>query len=153
MPLYTIFLNSIKLPGYKTVIKFDNSILIVKQNNFASKILNFYIAYDLDTWQKSGLFGATNIVKHNFKENWVYSSSVIAFDEKCEWNFDFAENVIIFGVDNSSSSHADNQKTNFLVLGEGPTYGINGSFGTPEMMTINYNDYNNDDKNYFFLLS
>ena len=96
------------------------------------------------------MFGATNIVKHNFKENWVYSSSVIAFDEKGEWNFDFAENVIIFGDDNSSSSHADNRKTNFLVLGEGPTYGINGSFGTPEMMTINYNDDNNDD-NYFFV--
>ena len=31
---------------------------------------------------------------------------------------DFARNVIIFGIDNSSSSHADNQKNNFLVLGE-----------------------------------
>ena len=26
-----------------------------------------------------------------------------------------------------SSSHADNHKNNFLVLGEGATYGINGS--------------------------
>ena len=34
--------------------------------------------------------------------------------------------VIIFGVDNSSSSHADNLKH------EGDTFGINGSFGAPE---------------------
>ena len=34
---------------------------------------------------------------------------------------DFARNVVIVGVDNSSSSHTDNQKNNFLVLGEGPT--------------------------------
>ena len=42
------------------------------------------------------------------------------------------EIVIIFGVDNSSSSHADNLQNNFLMLGEGDTLGINGSFGAPE---------------------
>ena len=35
------------------------------------------------------------------------------------------EIVVIFGVDNSSSSLANNCKNNFLVLGEGPTFGIN----------------------------
>ena len=44
---------------------------------------------------------------------------------------EFARNVVIFGVDNSSSSHADNHINNFLVLDEGPTLGINGSFGSP----------------------
>ena len=38
-----------------------------------------------------------------------------------------ARNVIIFGVDNSSSSHVDNCKNNFLILGLGPSYGINVS--------------------------
>ena len=33
---------------------------------------------------------------------------------------DSARNNIILGVDNSSSSHADNLKINFLVIGEGP---------------------------------
>ena len=42
------------------------------------------------------------------------------------------EIVIIFGVDNSSSSHADNFQNNFLMLGVGDTLGINGSFGAPE---------------------
>ena len=35
-----------------------------------------------------------------------------------------ARNVIIFGVDNTSSFHADNCKNNFLVLGESPHYCI-----------------------------
>ena len=36
------------------------------------------------------------------------------------------ENVIMFCVDNTSSSHAENRKNNFLVLDEGPTFAGNG---------------------------
>ena len=39
--------------------------------------------------------------------------------------------LLFFGFDNSSSYHADNRKNNFLVLGEGDTFGDNGSFGAP----------------------
>ena len=35
-------------------------------------------------------------------------------------------------VDNSSSSHSDNRKYIFIILGEGDTFGFNGSFGAPE---------------------
>ena len=42
------------------------------------------------------------------------------------------EIFIIFGVDNSSSSHSEDGKNNFLVLGQGPTYGVNWSFASPE---------------------
>ena len=64
----------------------------------------------------------------------MYSGYGIAFDGKSEWSFgnDFARNVIIFGVDNISSSHTDNLKNDFFILGEGDTFGINGSFGAPE---------------------
>ena len=80
------------------------------------------------------MFGATNIVKNNDKEEYVYSGYGIAFNGKVEWYFDndYARNVIIFGVDNSSSSHAHNLRNDFLILGEGDTFGINGSFGAPE---------------------
>ena len=44
---------------------------------------------------------------------------------------DFARNVVTFGVDNSSSSHFDNHKNNFLILSEGSTSDINGSFSSP----------------------
>ena len=46
-----------------------------------------------------------------------------------------------FGVDNSSSSHIDNLKSDFLVLGEGDTFGINGSYGAPEIkFSINFSE-------------
>ena len=43
------------------------------------------------------------------------SAGSLSLDNGTAWN------VIIFGVDNSSSSHDENRKNNFLVLGEGPT--------------------------------
>ena len=64
-----------------------------------------------------------------------------AFDGKSKQNFgnDFAKNVIIFGVDNSSSSHAENRKNNVLVLREGPTDNLNDRVGEPEQkFSINF---------------
>ena len=80
------------------------------------------------------MFGVTNMAKNSDKQKYVYSSFGIAFDWKGDWSFDndYARNVIIFGVDNSSSSHADNLKNNFLILGDGDTFSINGSFGALE---------------------
>ena len=62
----------------------------------------------------------------------MYNSYGITFDIAGSWSFynDIARNITIFGVDNSSSSHADNRKNNFLVLGEGPTFESNGRFGS-----------------------
>ena len=79
------------------------------------------------------MFGATNIVKNSDQEKYVYSGYRTTFDSAGSWNFgnDFTGNAVIFEIDNSSSSHSDSRKNNFLVLGEGPTYGINGSFGSP----------------------
>ena len=80
------------------------------------------------------MFGVTIIVKNSDQERWVRSCHGTAFDRESRWNYgnDFARNIVIFGVDNSASSHADNRKNNFLVLGEGPSYGITGSFDSPE---------------------
>ena len=83
---------------------------------------------------KNYFFGSTNIAKDNDKEQYVYSSYGIAFDGKCPWSFndDFARNIIIFGVDNSSASHTDNLENYFLFLSERDTLGIKESFGAPE---------------------
>ena len=45
----------------------------------------------------------------------------ITFDSAGSWKFHnaFARNVVIFGVDNKSSSHTDNS-SKLLVLAEGP---------------------------------
>ena len=60
----------------------------------------------------------------------MHSGYGLVFDGKDSWSFkdDFVRNVKIFGVDNSSSY----LKSNFLILGEGDTFRINGGFGAPE---------------------
>ena len=90
-------------------------------------------------------FGASSIVKNIDKETYLYSGCGMTFDSADSWsiNNDTARNAKIFGVDNSSSSHSDNRKNNFLVLGEGPTFGINGSFDSPEKKVgINFSKAN-----------
>ena len=68
----------------------------------------------------------------------MYSDYRITFNSTDLWSFDndTARNVIIFGVDNSSSSHADNRKNNFLILGLSWTFRINRSFGSPEKKLV-----------------
>ena len=65
---------------------------------------------------------------------------------------------VFFDVDNSSSSHVDNCKNNFLVLGEGPTDDINGTIGTAEKkIGINFSKKKekillyNDDNSYLIV--
>ena len=116
-----------------------------------TKIVNVYFVYELHAWLgnptnnfkfKNSLFGATNIVKNSGKEKYVYNGYGIAFDSAGSWSFnkDFARDVRMFCVYNSSLSL---RKNNFLILGEGPTYGINGSFAAPEkIIYINFNKVN-----------
>ena len=71
----------------------------------------------------------------------MYSGYGIAFDGKGAWSFviDYALNLLIFGGDNSSQSHADNRKNNFLVLVERSSFNINGSFSAPgKKIIINF---------------
>ena len=75
----------------------------------------------------------------------MYSGCGMRFGGAGSWSFDndTARNVLIFGVDNRSSSYVENRKNNFLVLGEGPTFRINGSFGSPEKnVSINFSKAN-----------
>ena len=96
------------------------------QNNYLNKIANLYIVNDLAAWPrtptnnlkfKNCLFGATNIVKNRNKEKYVDSVYRITFNITYWRSFgnDTARNVMIFGVDSSSSSHVDNHKNNFLI--------------------------------------
>ena len=87
------------------------------------KIVNVYIACDLDAWTRNPTtnFKFKNCyLKNSNKEKYVYSRYGILFDSAGSWSFDndSAGNVTIFGADNSSSSHSDNRKNIFLILGE-----------------------------------
>ena len=86
-----------------------------------SKIVNVDIGYDLDAWSrnpaknfkfKNCLSGATGVAKNSDKRKVCVSAYGITFDSAGLWRFDngIARNAIIFGVDNSSSSHADSHK-------------------------------------------
>ena len=67
------------------------------------------------------LIWSNKYIKNSDKEKYVYSVYGIKFDRIGFWSFDNdnSGNVLIFGVDNSSSSHAVNRKNIFLVLGAG----------------------------------
>ena len=130
-------------------IKFDKDPLVVEQNNYTTKTVNAYVIHELDTWPKillynfkltNCLFRVRNIVKISDKAIWVYSGCDIAFDEGGSWSYgnDFAKSVWRY---NSSSSHSDNQKNIILVLGEDPTYDINGSSTSSKKVSINSNSY------------
>ena len=50
------------------------------------------------------------------KSKFTYNGRGIAFDEEGSRSFgnDFTRNIVMFGVDNISSSHTDNRKNNFF---------------------------------------
>ena len=54
-----------------------------------------------------------NIVTNTDKSKYLYSGYRVAFEGQVH-NNEFARNVIIFGVDNSSSSHAYNNNNSFF---------------------------------------
>ena len=57
----------------------------------------------------------------------VYSGYGIGFDRRPSFSFPsvrFGQNVLILGVDMSSSAHIDNEKKDILVLSNGPTQGL-----------------------------
>ena len=51
----------------------------------------------------------------------------------------FGENVLIFGVDMSSSGHIDNKKKDILVLVKEPTQGLEHTLTIEKMYSINFN--------------
>ena len=64
----------------------------------------------------------------------MYRGYGIAFDGAGSRSFgnDVAGNSVIFRVGKCLSSHTDNRKNIFLMLGEGSTDDINGSVGAAE---------------------
>ena len=125
--LCTAFLNSIKLSGYRIGIKFDKERLVSEQNNYLSKIVNVWIAYDLDAWARNPTnnfkfenctFGDTIIVKSSDKEKYLYSWCWIIFVSTVSCNFDndTAKNALIFVAENSLSSHGDSRKNPLVTI-------------------------------------
>ena len=65
-----------------------------------------------------------NLNKNADTDKYGYSGYGIEFDARSQFSLpdgSWGKNIIIFGVDNSSSTHFDNRKNDILVLSKGPT--------------------------------
>ena len=66
----------------------------------------------------------------------MYSGYGIGFDRKSSFSFpsgEFGQNVIIFGVDMSSSVHVGNKKKDILIFGKGLTQGLEHNLTAEKM--------------------
>ena len=136
--------------GYKIRVKFNGGCL--KQPNISythGTKVNIYIVYELgasgsndsDPTLKKCLFGAVTLTKNANIEKYGYSGYGIGFDRRGSFSFPgggFGQNVLIFGVDMSSSAHIDNKKKDILVLGKGPTPGLEHTLTAEIMYSINF---------------
>ena len=114
------------------------------------KIINIYIVYDLesnlnynpDFTVENCLFGGVKITKNTDVDKYKYSGYGIGFDGRGVFTHptgSFGNNEITFGVDMSSSVHIDNKGKDVLILGKGPTQGLDENSLTAEKMySINF---------------
>ena len=76
-----------------------------------------------------------------------YGGYGIGFNSRSEFLFtdgSMGENITIFGVDMSSSVHVDNKNKDTLILGEGPTQGLDDTTLSAEAIYhINFRQPNN----------
>ena len=89
---------------------------------------------------KNCLFGAVTLTKNADIGKYRYSGYGIGFDRKSSFPFPgsgFGQNLFIFGADMISSAHTDNKKKDILVLGKGPTQGLEHTLTAKKMYSIN----------------
>ena len=95
-----------------------------------------------DPKTKKCLFNAVILTKNANIDKYRYSGYGIGFDRRSSFSFPgggFGQNIIIFGVDMSSSPHIDNKGKDILILGRGPTQRLGESSLTAEKMySINF---------------
>ena len=116
------FTPALNCYGTKTGVKFTGSCLKQPKNSYThGKVVNIYIVYELgassshnnDHTLKNCLFGAVTLTKNYDIDKYGYFGYGIGFDRRGSFSFPcggFGQNVLIFGVDMSSSAHIDNKK-------------------------------------------
>ena len=112
-------------------------------------VVKIYIVYGLgasgsnnsDPTLKKCLFSAVTLTKIPDIDKCQYSGYGIGFDRRSNFSFPgggFGQNVLSFGADMSSSAHIDNKKKDILVLGKGPTQGLEHTLTAEKMYSINF---------------
>ena len=137
--------------GTKTRVKFNGSCLQQPKLSYThGTLVNIYIFYELsassshsdDPTLENSLFGTVTLNKNaDDIDKYGYFGYGIGFDRKLSFSFPssgFGQNVIIFGVDMSSSVHVDNKKKYILILGKGPPQGLEYTLTAEKMYLINF---------------
>ena len=90
------------------------------------------------------MFGAVKLTKHIDVDLYKYSGCGIGFDRKGSYSIGnkICKNVIILGVNMSSSQHTDNKKKDILILGKGLTQGLEQTLTAEKLYSINFTKEN-----------
>ena len=140
---------SLDYVGTKARVKFSGDCLKQEKITFNhGKIVNIYIVYEMEKsvnmsnypTLENCLFGAAKLMKHVDVDQYRYSGYGIGFDRKGSYSIgnEIGRKVIIFGVDMSSSPHIDNKKKDILILGKGPTLGLEHTLTAEKLYSINF---------------
>ena len=90
------------------------------------------------------MFGAVKLTKHVDVDLHKYSGYGIGFDRKEFYSIgdEVRRNVIVFGVDMSSSSHIDHKEKDILILVKCPTQGLQHTLTAEKVYSINFTKEN-----------
>ena len=136
--------------GTETRVEFSRSSLKQDKVTFNhGKIVNIYMVYEISKSinisnylaLENCLFGAVSLTKNADIDRYGYSRYVIGFDRHGSFSFPGTgvdRNVIIFGVDMSSSMKIDNRKKDILILGKVLTQGLEHTLSAEKMYSINF---------------
>ena len=136
--------------GTKTRVEFSGSCLKQSKITYThGKLVNIYTVYEISKninisdypTLENCLFGAVTLTKNAGINRYGYSGYGIGFDRHGSFSFPGARlgrNVIIFGVDMSSSTKLDNRKKDILILGKDSTQGLKHTLSAEEMYSINF---------------
>ena len=116
------------------------------------KVVNIYIvygiikivvigSYDYHLTLQNALIGAVKLTKNADIDKYGYSVYRIGFDIRSWFSHPSSgdgQNVIILGVDMSSSIKIDNREKDILILGKGPTQGLEHTLTAEKMYLINF---------------
>ena len=139
--------------GTKIRVKLNRSCLNQGKITYNhKKIVKIYIVYkinknyNMNSYPKleNSLFAAVSLTKNDDIEKYKYSGYGIGFDKKGFFSVGngVGRNVIIFGVDMSSSSHIDKRKKVILILGKSPTQVLEHTLTAEKMYSINFTKNN-----------
>ena len=87
------------------------------------------------------LFEEVKLAKNADPDKYSYSGFGVGLDARGQYylpNGSVGKNVIIFEVDMSSSVHIDIKGKDTLIIGKGPTEGLNYTLSAETQYTINF---------------